>query len=147
MVKTGIVALILALPAAVVSQAQANRFQVAGIDDADSVYGFLSDLQKAVREENASRVAALASLPIEVVIKKDRRRVATRDEFIKRYPDIFDACLKRVVLATTRDQLSASWRGVMLGSGAVWFGQSHGALRLIAINGPIEGEPLCRQTP
>jgi hypothetical protein len=40
------------------------------------------------------------------------------------------------------------WRGVMLGQGAIWFGrQKDGRLQLFTINGPIEGEPLCKDAP
>jgi hypothetical protein len=34
----------------------------------------------------------------------------------------------------------------MLGHGAIWFGlQENGDIRFFTINGPMEGEPLCKE--
>jgi len=128
-----------------VPQEKTNPFEVAGVDDPETVYAFLGTLQKAVAADEAKEVAGLSRLPIEVSFEGARERVTSRARLEQLYPRIFSACLKRVVAAATPESLFANWQGVMLGSGAVWFGpDEQGVLQLTAINGPIAGEELCK---
>lgn len=123
------------------------QFSAAGIDDPKLVFAFLSDLQKAVATDDAAMVATLASFPVDVFIRKQRRRVRSSAAFQKLYPQIFTPCLKRVIAAARREDLFANWRGVMLGQGAIWFGmQRNGKIRFFTINGPVDGELLCKES-
>jgi hypothetical protein len=125
-------------------QAPSSQFSAAGIDDPKLVDRFLSTLQEAVASDDAAHVAALGRYPIEVVIQKHRRRLKTREELQKLYPQIFTDCLKRVVAAAQPESLMATGQGVMLGQGAIWFGmQGSRRMQFFTINGPIDGEPLC----
>jgi hypothetical protein len=127
-------------------QAPSSQFSPAGIDDPKLVDRFLSDLQHAVANDDAAGVAALGRYPADVVIQKRRRRIKSREELQKLYPQIFSPCLKRVVAAARPDALFASAQGVMLGQGAIWFGmQVSGRIQFYTINGPMEGEPLCKE--
>jgi hypothetical protein len=106
---------------------------------------FLSELQKAVAADDTAAVAALAKFPADISTRTARKRIQSSAEFQKAYAQIFDACLRRVVAATKPEDLSASWRGIMLGRGAIWFGlEPDRSIRIVAINGPIDGEPLCQ---
>lgn len=126
-------------------QPAANPFAPAGIDNPQLVVTFLSDVQKAVAADDTAAVVGLARFPIDVSIRKARKHLPSSEEFQEVYAQIFDTCLKRVIAATRPEDLSASWRGVMLGQGAIWFGlESDRSLRIFAINGPIDGEPLCQ---
>jgi hypothetical protein len=127
-------------------QPASNQFAAAGIDNPQSVFKFLADLQQAVSSDDPASVASLVKFPVDVAIGKTRKRLPSSAEFQKAYAQIFDACLKRVVAATKRDDLAASWRGVMLGQGAIWFGvDPDHSIRIFAINGPVDGEPLCQE--
>src|SRR6266545_3221153 len=77
-------------------QAPSSQFSAAGIDDPKIVDRFLSDLQAAVASDDAARVAALGRYPVDVAIEKRRRRIRSREELQKLYPQIFSPCLKRV---------------------------------------------------
>jgi hypothetical protein len=136
----------LAVVFAAPSQPAQPQFYAAGIDDPKIVSTFLSELQEAVAADDAGRVAGLAAFPVEVSIGDQRRMVRSIAEFRTLYPRIFGPCLKRIVAAATLDDLSASWRGVMLGEGAIWFGlQQSGQIRFFTIDGPIAGEGLCKE--
>jgi hypothetical protein len=120
-----------------------NPYEVAGVDDPATVPRFLQQLQKAVGAGDAKAVAELARFPLPVSVGGVRKRVASATELESLYPEMFTACLKRVVAAATPQELFANWQGIMFGDGAVWFGPGAGGMRLIAINGPQEGEKLC----
>jgi hypothetical protein len=129
------------------AQAPSSQFSPAGIDDPKLVDRFVENLQKAVAADDAAEVATLARYPAEVVIDKRRRRVRSRAEMEKLYPQIFTPCLKRVVAAARSEDLFANWQGVSLGQGAIWFGmQASGRIQFFAVNGPAEDEPLCKET-
>jgi hypothetical protein len=129
-------------------QTPSAQFSAAGIDDPKMVDAFLANFQKAVADDDAAEVAAMGRYPAEVVINKKRRKVKTRDEMQKLYPEIFTPCLKRVIAATRSEDLFANYQGVMLGGGAVWFGlQGNRRVSFYTINGPLENEPLCAATP
>jgi hypothetical protein len=139
-------ALSLLLSTALQVEKRENPFLVAGVDDLKAVEQFLAALQQAVAADDARAVAKLARVPLEVSIGGKRERVTSRARFVLVYPRVFTPCLKRVVAAAKMEALFASWRGIMFGSGAVWFGpQESGELRIITINGPIEGEELCKE--
>jgi hypothetical protein len=129
-------------------QTPATQFSPAGIDDPKMVDQFLADFQKAVAADNAAAIAEMGRYPAEVVINKRRRKVKSRTEMEKLYPEIFTPCLKRVIAATRPEDLFANYQGVMLGGGAVWFGlQGSRRVLFYTINGPLENEPLCAATP
>jgi len=129
-------------------QAPTSQFSPAGIDDPKLVTNFLEDFQKAVANDDAATLAALGRYPAEVVINKRRRKVKSKDEMQKLFAEIFTPCLKRVIAATRPEDLFASYQGVMLGGGAVWFGlQGSRRVLFYTINGPVENEPLCAATP
>ncbi len=129
-------------------QAPTSQFSPAGIDDPKLVNNFLEDFQKAVAADDAATVAALGRYPAEVVINKRRRKVKTKEEMQKVYAEVFTPCLKRVIAATRPEDLFASYQGVMMGGGAVWFGlQGSRRVLFYTINGPVENEPLCAATP
>jgi hypothetical protein len=124
----------------------AAQYSVAGIDDPKLVETFVSKLQKAVAADDAAAVAALAHFPVDVTVDRKRRNHVSSDEFQKLYRQIFDPCLKRVVAAATIEDLFVNWKGVSLGQGAIWFGmQPDKTVRWFAINGPVDGEPLCER--
>jgi hypothetical protein len=135
-----------AAPIGETTQAPTSQFSPAGIDDPKVVDRFLTNLQTAVAADDAAGVAQLARYPAEVMIDKKRRRVRSRPEMEKLYGQIFTPCLKRVVAAAKPEDLFASWQGVNLGQGAIWFGmQANGRILLFSINGPMEDEPLCKE--
>ena len=130
------------------AQAPSSQYSPAGIDDPKLVDRFLENLQQAVAADDAAGVAMLGRYPAEVVIDKKRRRVRTRPEMEKLYAQVFTPCLKRVVAAARTEDLFANWQGVNLGQGAMWFGmQANGRIAFFTINGPMDDEPLCKETP
>jgi hypothetical protein len=126
------------------AQTPTTQFSPAGIDDPKLVDDFLADLQQAVAADDADKVASLGRYPVTVVIDKKRRKVKTKDELKKLYPQIFTPCLKRLVAAARTDDLFANYQGVMFSGGAMWFGlQGSRRMLFYTINGPSENEPLC----
>lgn len=121
----------------VVSPAQqvddAAAFEIAATDRA-AVAEFLHALQTAVAKDDRDAVAELVSYPLHVYSRK-RLSVGSRQEFLRRYPMIFTARVKRSVAAARLETLFANWQGVMFDSGRVWFApDEQGALKIVTIN-------------
>jgi hypothetical protein len=117
----------------------ADRFAVAGISEGEA-QSFLATLQGALRQHDTAGIAAVTRFPLMV-----NGRPGARDaqELTRYFSAIFTDRVRDAVLAAHPENLFASWRGVMIGSGIVWFAADCGTdpgcasghpLRIIAIN-------------
>jgi len=111
-------------------------FSTAGTTE-EAAARFLATLQDAVRVDDRAKLATMFRYPARVWDGKRTIVVRSRDELLARAASVFDAGLRRSILAATPDDLWANWQGVMFDSGRVWFGAAeNGALRIITINAP-----------
>ena len=111
-------------------------FSTAGTTE-EAAARFLATLQDAVRTNDRAKLATMFRYPARVWDGKRTIVVRSRDEFLARAASVFDADLRRSILAATPDGLWANWQGVMFDSGRVWFGAAeNGTLRIITINAP-----------
>jgi hypothetical protein len=81
MMRMAVIAASVFVLAGGVRQPAKSQFSAAGIDDPEIAFTFVSDLQKAVAADDAARVARLGQFPLDVVIRKQRRRVRSSAEF------------------------------------------------------------------
>jgi len=106
---------------------------------------FLEDLQGAVRERNAAKLAAMARYPVPVYRDTDTVWIASANQFIEQFPRILDEDWREAVLDQSFDELFVNYQGCMIGSGEVWFtrvevalpesqGHTQEAIRIIAVN-------------
>lgn len=80
----------------------------------------LEGFTQAVKSGNKVDVAAYIDYPLLRVSPVPN--IANKDEFIKRYDEVFDEELIKVITQSTIDDWSpVGWRGVMLNDGMIWF--------------------------
>jgi hypothetical protein len=83
---------------------------------------FLGSLQEALRENDAKGVARLTAFPLSVTTPTASARIADGNSFLQSYKLIFTDSVRAAVLAQKPEGLVPTAKGVMVGSGEVWFG-------------------------
>jgi len=111
-----------------------NLFAVAGIKDPTAFTSYFEKLQKNVAKNNKTAVADSISFPLRVNHNGKSVMIKTKKEFIAKYDKIMTAQVKKKLLAQKVDKLFVNWKGVMVGDGEVWLGQTKDQLSIIAIN-------------
>ena len=99
------------------------RVGLAQVPDKDSVteVAVFNRLKAAVAANDRRGVAAQFVYPVRV--NRSARRyffVETRAELLRRYDAILTPYVRRAILTLNSDSLFHSWRGSMVGNGAVW---------------------------
>jgi hypothetical protein len=98
---------------------------------------FLAQLQSAVRANDRGAVVKLVALPLRVN-SNGKSQVYRDSGSVKRdYGRIFTAPVRHAILNQRFERLFGRDRGVMIGSGQVWFdhvGSDRGPVRITAIN-------------
>lgn len=102
-------------------QAADGAFSVAGVDDEQEAYAFLSDLQAAVRVKDRAAIAAMLSRGVKVY--RDGKQVGASDRaLMARFDEVFHQSVAAVILCQPPGGLWANWRGISIGRGTLWFG-------------------------
>jgi len=111
-------------------------FSTAGTTE-EAAARFLAALQDAVHANDRAKLATMFRYPARVWDGRQTIVVRSREEYLARAANVFDAELRRSILAAKPDDLWANWQGVMFDSGRVWFGAAeNGTLRIITVNAP-----------
>jgi Homocysteine S-methyltransferase len=103
--------------------------------------GYVADSAMSEREAEAyhrQQVETFAGSAADMVCEASRVRSMSRRAH---YAVIFDAKLKRSILAAKADDLRANWQGVMFDDGRVWFGPVESTLKIVTINPPARDAP------
>ena len=114
-----------------------HRFAVAGLTQ-EQVANFLDELQAAVRASEAERVCRLAQFPLPVHSAQPFE-VRSSSDCVLNYERIFTTTVRGAILSQEVEDLFANWRGVMVGSGELWFSgicgepSPHDACPLVAV--------------
>ena len=102
---------------------------------------FLIDLQKAVAAEEHERVAYMVSYPLRARIGAPRTTIRNAAQFLARYDALLPPASTAAIRAQSYATVFANARGVMIGSGQVWFSGicadqqcSKHVVRIIAVN-------------
>ena len=101
-----------------------------------SYASFLTNLQAAVRANDRGAVIKLIQFPLRVNFSGGSRVYRDAGAVRADYDRIFAPRVRQAILAQRLDQLYGGSRGLMLGSGEVWFDHSStdGPVRITAIN-------------
>lgn len=94
-----------------------DRFAPSGISQ-DEAQAFLTRLQAAVQGNDARAIAAMTHYPLTVNGRPGPRDAA---HFTQAYNTLFTDKVRNAVLHARAEDLFASYRGLMIGSGQVWF--------------------------
>ncbi|MGH7786558.1 MAG: hypothetical protein ACRERC_06800 [Candidatus Binatia bacterium] len=112
------ITLLLAPPAFAASAE--DRFAVAGIAEAEARSMFKA-LQDAVRSDDHEKVAELVEYPLRIDGSPTHKFISDRSQLLSEFARVFTKQVRRQVLEERFDDLFVNWRGVMVGSGAIWF--------------------------
>ena len=113
-----------------------NKYEVAGITDAAAAERFFRDLQRAVTRNERGKVAGMVDYPLRVTIAGRKRTLNKKTDLLRRYDLVFNREVRQALARQKARELFVNWRGVMIGSGEIWFSlRPHGkAFRITAIN-------------
>jgi hypothetical protein len=123
------------VPASIV-QADKKKFDDFGIENAFNLYDFITQAQEVVRSDNAELMAQIISLPLTMTAPDGE--VFTL-EFPEEIPtiwnDLFNGKVKNALMNQKYEDLFVNSKGIMIGSGELWFAPVEGdEYALIAIN-------------
>ncbi len=106
-----------------------------GAEFARKSRAFLAQLQAAVKSNDKSAVAGMASYPLTVIRGASRSRITSQAVVISKYDSIFDAHIRQAILQQSAPCLFGNDQGAMVGDGEVWFAeQLDGPMKIISIN-------------
>jgi hypothetical protein len=98
---------------------------------------FLASLKAAVKAQDKRRVAGMMQYPLLVNMSKGHTQIKTTTQFIAEYDRLFTPPIRKAIEEQTPACLFASWQGVMIGGGEVWFEeQSNGSMKIKTLNLP-----------
>jgi hypothetical protein len=115
---------------------EANKFYVAGFDRDEDALNFFRNLQAAVASDDRARVASMIDYPINVFSGSRQVRLRRKADLLRRYTTVFNRKVKDALAQQRASDLSANWRGVMIGDGQIWFAPraESKSVKIIAIN-------------
>lgn len=78
-------------------------------------------IQDAVRSDNHAKIAELVEYPLRINSSRTHRLISNRSHLLSEFGSVFPEQVRQQILAQRFGDLFVSWRGVMVGNGAVWF--------------------------
>lgn len=91
------------------------------LGDHDKYKDFFFKLKAAVLEHQKEKVADLIGFPVTVSDGERKFVINNKKEFLFYYDLIFDKALLKTIEQQRFDELFVNWRGVMIGSGEIWY--------------------------
>ncbi|WP_312561563.1 hypothetical protein [Anaerospora sp.] len=101
-----------------------NRYYVAGFDDAAQFEAVFTRLQGLVAVGNKESVADYILYPLNVYSQGVPTTYTSREELLKSYDTVFTAIVKEALAKQKVNETFVNYKGVMAGSGEIWFTQS-----------------------
>ncbi|WP_411350099.1 hypothetical protein [Paenibacillus sp. WLX2291] len=111
-----------------------NPYEVAGIDDPAAFHQFFFTFQQAVKNNDKKAVSSMINYPLNVYSNGKTYKITNAARFIAKYDSIMTPEVKRTLAYAIEDDLFVNWKGVMVGSGELWFGQFNDKIALFAVN-------------
>jgi hypothetical protein len=128
-----------------------NPFSVAGIADPNAPVSFLNGMERAVESDNIDWIAERIAYPITAETHTRRLRLRNAGEFKAHYREITTSTFKCALSAQKPTDLEATWQGVMVGRGIVWFARIAGrdGLWITSLSNTLVSGylPQCAQSP
>lgn len=124
-----------ALAAPLPQEEGSTTFEMAGTTKA-AVEKFLERLKAAVADDDTKTASVLVNYPLRAWTGKKTVQVKDPKTFIRLYPDIFTADVKKSVAKASIDKVFVNSQGVMFDNGRVWIAVVEGKLGIITVNPP-----------
>ncbi|MDV5247156.1 MULTISPECIES: hypothetical protein [Shewanella] len=99
------------------------RFAASGISSDAAIHDFFNKVKGYIGSGDSEKLAKLIAYPIKVrgLDGKEILQINDSNDFVTHYDAIITERVKHTVICSTFDELSATYKGVMIGDGAVWF--------------------------
>lgn len=114
-----------------------KRYAVAVSDKSDKdVEAYVSRIQSLVTKGDKKQLVEEVSYPIKVNIKGVKTEILNKEEFIKRYDEIFHNKYKEAISNAFTKYMFVNWQGIMFGEGNynMWINEIDSMLKITAIN-------------
>jgi hypothetical protein len=89
--------------------------------DCPGAITFLGKLQTAFERNDRKAVASLVHYPLLTTLNSKKVHIASRDQLLTHYDEIFDAGVRCAVRNSTASDVWGNWQGFTIPSGAIWF--------------------------
>jgi hypothetical protein len=109
----------------------AHLYQIAGAKDDELIHRNAFRFQKALGAGDKATVAAMIEYPIRAHVAGTAKTFHSAQELLTQYDAIFTPAYKKAIAEALPRNMFVNDRGIMMGSGAVWFGADG---RVITLN-------------
>lgn len=110
-----------------------NRYEVAGIDDADEFDETYELLRTALLENDKDTFADYIAYPINATIDGKKTEIKNKEEFIRTFDNIMNEDMKGAFLNQKLENFFVNYQGIMVGNGQFWFNQLEGTAHKFSI--------------
>jgi hypothetical protein len=113
-----------------------NPYEVAGIDDPKKFETFFADVQALVGADDKEKLAEYIQYPMHF-FEGDKKDAPIKDSkaFIAAYDRIFTKEIKEMLKTQTLKDLFVNYKGISVGSGAIWFSvDEKGKIAIMTVN-------------
>ncbi len=100
-----------------------NRYQVAGIDDADEFDETYELLRAALSDNDKDTFADHIAYPINVIINGKKTEIKNKEVFLKNFDEIMNEDMKNIFLNQKLEDFFVNYQGIMVGNGQFWLNQ------------------------
>jgi hypothetical protein len=99
------------------------RFSASGISSDTAINDFFGKVKLYIKTNNSKGLAKLIAYPIKVrgLDGKEVLQINDDADFVTHYNAIINERVRHTVICSTFKGLSATYKGIMIGDGAVWF--------------------------
>lgn len=112
----------------------AGGYSIAGFDDSAKVEQFVKKLQEWVAQDKKEEIANVIRFPLNVQISGRRIALRNKNDFLRRYSEVFNSRVKDAVLKQDSSNLFGNWQGAMIGNGEIWIHPGNDSIKIITIN-------------
>jgi hypothetical protein len=99
------------------------RFSASGISSDTAINIFFEKIKFYVETDDSKSLAKLIAYPMQVrgLDGKEVLQITNDSDFVMHYDAIINERVKHTIICSTFEELSATYKGVIIGDGAVWF--------------------------
>lgn len=87
----------------------------------EEVRNFFNEIKADVESRDIESLGAKVFYPVKVKIEGNQVILRNSDDLKTNYKQLFNSDIRNATRCQKFDNLFASWRGVMIGGGAIWF--------------------------
>ncbi|NHZ98740.1 hypothetical protein [Massilia sp. CCM 8734] len=98
-----------------------HRYRIAGAENDERIHQGATRFWQAVKDGNRQLVAGSVHYPVSVRIKGRKTTLRSPADLLANYDAVFSKAYREAILNAVPHNMFANYKGIMLGSGHVWF--------------------------